>query len=237
MDAPPPGRQHVCASIRREGFSLLDSRGHGSRTMGSRTFMRMLSWRGAALLPLAALGVDRLRYLLAYGPNADQVFAAEGHGHMAWLVPVIAALALLALTAFGARLARAWRTGRADEGSRCSILALWVGCTGALLGAHLVQESLEWLLISGNDGFLALLGGGFLWALLAAAAVAGVLALLLRGARSLIRSAASRQLPGVRVAGAAPRVRRPRSLRRTLPAPLAGLAAGRAPPRAGALAA
>ena len=95
--------------------------------------MRMLSWRGAALLPLAALGVDRLRYLLAYGPRADQVFSAEGHGHIAWLVPFVAALALLALTAFGARLARAWRTGGGDDGARGSMLALWGACTGALL--------------------------------------------------------------------------------------------------------
>jgi hypothetical protein len=196
--------------------------------------MRMLSWRGVALLPLAALGVDRLRYLLAYGPRADEVFAAEGHGHIAWLVPLVAALALLAVAAFAGRLVRAWRTGRVEVGAPCSFGALWGACAGALLATHVAQEMLEWLLISGNDGLLGLLGAGFVWALLAAVAVGGLLALLLRGARSLIRSAAGRRSNGFRVADAVARARRPRTVRRTLPAPLAGLAAGRAPPGGGA---
>jgi len=199
--------------------------------------MRMLSWRGVALLPLAALGVDRLRYLLAYGPRADEVFAAEGHGYLAWLIPIAAAVALFAAAAFSARVLRAWRTGRVQEGPPPSFGALWSACAVALLATHVAQELLEWLLIPGNDGLLALLGAGFVWALVAAAAVGGALALLLRGARSIIRSAAGRRRAGFRVADAAPRPRRPRTVRRTLPAPLARLAAGRAPPLAGGLAA
>jgi hypothetical protein len=191
---------------------------------------RALSLRGIALVPAAALALDHLRYLLAYRTHAGNVFEAEGHDFLGLLVPWIGLAVAVAIGAFLARLVRVWRGARADEGSDVSGLALWATCSGLLLAIHILQEALELLLIPGNTGLYVLLGTGMVWAALAAIAVGGALALALRGARALIVRASRRRRAGLRQPACAPRLGRPRSVSRLLVAPLAGSAAGRAPP-------
>jgi hypothetical protein len=124
--------------------------------------------------------------------------AAEGHGYLGLLAPWIAAVLALALGGFLTRLARAWRGTDRQEGAVASTRALWIVCSAALLGIHVVQEFLELLLIPGNTGLYAMLGAGMVWAAIAALAVGGVLALALRGARALIVRAGRRRRPGPR---------------------------------------
>jgi len=194
---------------------------------------RALSLRGALLLPAGALAVDHLRYLLAYGRHAGNVFEAEGHDFIAVLLPWIALAVALAAGAFVMRLAQVWRGAAADrERAGASGLAVWATCSGTLLGVHVLSEVLEYLFIPGNTGLLALLGPGIVWAALSALTVGGVLALALRGARALIVRAARRRTAGLRQPACAPRLSPPRSVSRLLTAPLARSAAGRAPPAA-----
>jgi len=197
---------------------------------------RRVGWRGAALLPLGALLVDRLRYLVSFGPGAERAFDPEGHGSLAVTLPVLVALVACAVGGLLVPLARAWRTGRCAE-AVVSARALWLVTAGALLVIHLTQETIEGIWIGGNPGLAGLLGVGGLWAALAAAVIGGLIALALRGARALIRYAAARSRAGVRRPRATPRLAPLRSPRRRRPAPLARAAAGRAPPPIAAIAA
>ena len=63
-----------------------------------RTRLRSaLAGRGFMLLPAAALGVHELRYRLAYGADAPQALAAQGHGYLDSLAPWLVLLLALAL--------------------------------------------------------------------------------------------------------------------------------------------
>lgn len=187
-------------------------------------------WRGAALMPVAALVVHQLRYWLAYGPAAHRELLEQGHAYLSSLTPWIVTAAALGLGAFLTRLARAWRIGRDEQGRRRSLLALWLSTAAMLLAIYAGQELLEGLLASGHPGGLAaVFGDGGLWAIPAAVVVGGALALLIRGGATAIAL----------IARLARRRRRPPQARASTPpglvalapfAPLATAAAGRAPP-------
>jgi len=188
--------------------------------------MKPGSWRGMALLPAGVFAVHQLRLMLEFGSRSGH--GVTGHLYVgslpAWLTIAFAA----ALGGLVAHLARGLRTGAAAEPAM-SLPRLWVATAGLLAGLHVLHEALEGLLL-GGPGVGGLIGAGGLWALVAAVLVAGVIALLLRGARSLIVAIVRRR--GLRPApgAAGPGVREPRSVsRRPLP-PLSSSAAGRAPP-------
>jgi hypothetical protein len=212
----------------------------------SRPIDRLLSprLRAAALMPAAVLTVHQLRFLLAFGGSSGQELEKEGHQYLSALAAPIAMSVAIVVGLFVARLASAWRDGA--EGSAASghgggtdpatwpgflRLSLLIGA--ALLALYSCQELLEGMLSNGHpEGFDGIFGDGGAWAVPLSLACGLVIAAALRGARAAIRWAvALRRRPQASYGRPAPA---PRPLRPALPrpVPLAGAAAGRAPPLA-----
>jgi hypothetical protein len=185
----------------------------------------------APLMPVAALAVHQLRYLLAYGPKGSSELAATGHSYLDSLTPWLVLLLALGVGGFLGRLARAWRAGEDGGPQHRGALGVWLAATAGLILIYAGQEFLEGLFATGHPAGLAgIFGHGGLWALPAALAVGAVLALLVRGGRAAIAFAA-------RLGRARPRGRRRLALARRPaapvlipPSPLAACSAGRAPP-------
>lgn len=193
-----------------------------------------LRFRAAAAMPAAVLTVHQLRYQLAFGSRADEKLAAQGHQYLSAAAPFVAMLLAVVAGLFLANLARAWRRGDEGEdtrGARGSLARIWLLAALSLLLIYCGQEFFEGLLASGHPGGLAgVFGQGGLWAIPLSILLGGLVAVTLRIADAAIRWAASR-----RRRNAAPQVRarRPRRPDDFIPAPrgpLAGEAAGRAPP-------
>jgi hypothetical protein len=176
-----------------------------------------VSRRGALLLPVAALAVHQLRYLLAFGGDAPAALAEQGHAYLHGLAPW---LVLLAAAGFGAYLGRA--RSEPEPSAR-----LWLEATLGLIAIYAGQELLEGLLASGHPGGLAgVLGDGGWLALPSAVLVAAALTLALRGAHRLLA-----RLGRSHTARPRPRPARPPHPVFAQPrTPLATAAAGRAPP-------
>jgi hypothetical protein len=186
---------------------------------------------GTALFPVGAFAVHQLRYALAFGGDASRELADQGHAYLheltPWIVLAVAAGAGGLLT----RLARAWRSGESEPG-RC-LAALWALTSAALFSIYVGQEFLEGLLATGHpEGLAGILGDGGLWALPAAIAVGGLLALLVRGGRALVERVAQlrRERRPIAPARAPKNAIRPASVVLPRLAPLACASAGRAPP-------
>ena len=112
--------------------------------------------RTAALVALGALVVHQLRYLGAYGGDAGSQLAAQGHGYLGQLTPLLIALALAAVAGC---LVRAALTGR-PGGARSKPVATAV-FAGAILATFATQETIEGFLFSGHlDGLGAVFGAG-----------------------------------------------------------------------------
>ena len=187
--------------------------------------------RALALVPMGALVVHELRYLIAFGSHADRELARQGHAYLVWAGLAVALVAAAGLGWFVARLARA-RQG-AGPGRAPSWAATWAVLAGGLLATYVVQELVEGWLASGHPAGLAgVLGAGGWLAAPASVVVGGVLALLLRGARAAIALVAARARRARRPRLATAIHVRPRSVALRLPSPLASAAAGRAPPPA-----
>jgi hypothetical protein len=205
--------------------------------------------RAAALMPAAVLTVHQLRYLLAFGGGTGQELEKEGHQYLSALAAPIAMSVAIVVGLFVARLASVWREGEADTAARRGSaapapggrgglpsarrgffgLALTIGI--ALLALYSCQELLEGMLSSGHPGgFEGVFGDGGWWAAPLSLACGLVIAAALRGARAAIRWAAARHhLPRASHGRPTP-APRPRRLALPRPVPLAGAAAGRAPP-------
>jgi hypothetical protein len=191
--------------------------------------IRLPQGSGLLVVPAAALAVHQIRYSLAYGSRANAQLAAQGHSYLHSLAPWTVLALGIGATLFLRRAAQALSTGAV--GRRRSFATLWALSGAGLLAVYSVQETLESFLSSGHPGGVAgVFGHGGLWAIPASAAVGLVIALVLR-AGQVVLEAAARLFP---------RLPRPRPLPLLLPAgvrpplidPLAGSAAGRAPPRA-----
>jgi hypothetical protein len=188
---------------------------------------------GVALFPLGALAVHQMRYRLAFGSDAPHELAGEGHGYLQALTPWIMLAVAIGIGGLLARLARAWRTGdpSCDRGRR--LVRLWVLAAAGLLATYVGQELLEGLCATGHpQGLKGILGAGGLWALPASMLAGGVLAAVVRGGRALVaRVARLRRQRSQIAARRAPTLGVPREMvALARPAPLAGAAAGRAPP-------
>jgi hypothetical protein len=186
-----------------------------------------------ALLPLAALAVHQLRYGLAFGADAQQRLADQGHAYLGSVEALAVVLCAVAAGAFLTRLAGAWcGNGERRAPERFGLLRLWLASALALAAIYTGQELLEGLLAAGHPpGVAGVLGHGGWLALPLSLAIGGGLALLLRGAQAvlaLVRRAAARRRPR---AAAAPSLRiRLATVAPRRSAPLASAAAGRAPP-------
>ncbi|MBS1889279.1 MAG: hypothetical protein JSU06_19040 [Actinobacteria bacterium] len=202
----------------------------------SRPLDRLLSpsLRAAALMPAAVLTVHQLRYLLAFGGESGQELEQEGHQYLGALAAPIAMLVAIVVGLFFARLAGARRDGAAVEGApRRSFLRLALLIAAALLALYCCQELLEGMLASGHPGgFEGVFGAGGWWAPPLSLLCGTVVAAALRGARAAIRWVASRRRRAVASHGRPAPAPRPRRLVLPRPVPLAGAAAGRAPPLA-----
>lgn len=188
-----------------------------------------VSGRGILLLPAAALLVHQLRYWLAYGSQASNQLAYQGHAYLGSLVPWVVMLAAGGLGCFVSRLARARRVG-GDEGRLRPFLRLWATTGGGLVAVYSLQELLEGFFAQGHPGGLAgIFGHGGWWAVPAAAVISLAVVSLLRVAGKLVRLAVRSR--GTRRRRALPAsFRPPFALLPVAAGPLAGAAAGRAPP-------
>lgn len=198
--------------------------------------------RAAALMPAAVLTVHQLRFVLAFGGSSGEQLGKEGHQYLSALAAPIAMSVAIVVGLFFARLASAWREGAGtparggatrDPASWRGFLRLALLIGASLLALYSCQELLEGMLSSGHpEGFDGVFGEGGWWAVPLSLVCGLVIAAALRGARAAIRWAASRRcLPGTLHGRPAP-TPRPRRLALPRPVPLAGAAAGRAPPLA-----
>ena len=185
-----------------------------------------------ALMPVAALAVHQLRYILAFGGHAGVQLSRQGHAYLHSLVPWIVLLLAVAAGAF------LWALGRALGGHRTrsrytlSLVGLWIVCAGSLVAIYVAQELLEGLLATGHPvGLAGIFGYGGWWAVPAALCVGLVLATIFHGARWVLNEVAQRRRPHTQHP-AARRARAPRWRDATVPrlAPLAEGWSGRGPP-------
>jgi hypothetical protein len=202
-------------------------------------------------MPAAVLTVHQLRYLLAFGGGTGQELEKEGHQYLSALAAPIAMSVAIVVGLFLARLASAWREGAAGASMRSGGAAsarrgagagpsAWRGflrlalTTGAaLLALYSCQELLEGMLSSGHPGgFDGVFGDGGWWAVPLSLACGVVIAAALRGAHAAIRWVAARHRRPKASYGRPAPAPRPRRIALPRPVPLAGAAAGRAPPLA-----
>ena len=176
-----------------------------------------------ALLASGAFGVHQLRYLLAYGDDADHALAASGHKYLSLVEPLIGLLLAFAAGHLLHRIAHTTRRAVPLERRRMAVMFAF-----ALIAVFTGQELLEAQLAAGHGGVfshggwiafpLALAIGGVLSLAVRAAAVATPAAVVRHGLRlGLVRSPLLALAP------------RPRPVRAPSPL-LARHLAGRAPP-------
>ena len=183
--------------------------------------------RAVALLAAGALSLHELSYWLV-----DGVSGVGGHRHS--YIPLAAGLVtillLLACASFVRTLVYATR-GIEDEGHPPSFRVLWPLLTAALLGVFSLQEWVEGWVTPGHPAGVGHVASHIGPAGLAVAvAIASLIALLLRGARSAVAAIARRHLaprPRRRAPVATPPLR---PIFVPLLDVLAGNLAGRAPP-------
>ena len=148
-------------------------------------------WRvRAALLILAgALAVHHGRYALATVEHEHEL--APAHGHLPWLAGAAAVLLFLAVVQLAVHLGRAGEDPRAELPR---LRVLWLAASVCLLGVFGAQESLETFLVHGHPPSASdILAGGGWSAVPLAVAVGGLIALLLRGAATVVRWAFGRR--------------------------------------------
>jgi hypothetical protein len=142
-----------------------------------------------ALTPAAVLAVHELRYQLAFGSESGARLQGSGHGYLEFALPVFGLL--LALVAGRWLVRTAARCGVA-MGPRRRPLTVWASASCVLLGLYAAQELAEGRFAVGHaSGLEGVFGNGGGWAVPAAIAVGGLLALLLRGATAVERAVAA----------------------------------------------
>jgi len=157
--------------------------------------------RVAAVLLAALLGVHQLRYTLAFGGDAGRALSEHGHGYLAGVTPLVAALGALV---FGRLLLRA-AAGVAPARSRdVRLTRLWPAAALALLVLYAGQELTEGFLADGHPTWWAAVAGNGGWlAAPLALAFGGIVAFALRlsdDVESRLRAACVRVFAASRVA-------------------------------------
>jgi hypothetical protein len=199
------------------------------RRVAMRSFGRVL------VVPAAAVAVHQLRFMLAFGGGAGLELSRQGHSYLHSLVPWIVLAGGLGVGAFLIALGRALEGQRSVSRYALSFAALWVVCTLCLVAIYVVQEFLEGLFATGHPaGVAGIFGYGGWWSIPAAVCVGLVLAAVFHGASWVLREVADRHVELGRIATARGfRRRRAFTIDTSRPSPLAGCAAGRAPPAVG----
>ncbi len=185
-----------------------------------------------ALVPIAALAVHQLRFLLAFGGGAGVELARQGHSYLHSLVPWIVLLIGIGVGGFLWVLGRALRGQRSVPRYTLSLAALWLVCSLCLVAIYVTQEFLEGRFATGHPAGLAgIFGYGGWWSIPAALCVGLVLAAVFHGARWVLDGVAQRHHRFVCGRGS-PRTRPPRPVDVLLPrlSPLAVGRSGRGPP-------
>jgi hypothetical protein len=182
--------------------------------------------RLVALLCSGALAVHELRYLAGYGGAADEALSDHGHAYLAAVMPL---LALLLAALFGHFM---WGlAGRREGGWSAGRCTTALAFAGALLAIYTGQELVEGLLAPGHpEGLDGVFGHGGWLAVPFSALVGGALSLLVRGARRVVEAVQRLGRVQVFVAAPPPAALAAAAPLLVLPAPLARLGAGRAPP-------
>jgi hypothetical protein len=182
--------------------------------------------RAAVLVVIGALGVHHGRYAFAT-PEHEHAYVAA-HAYLPWLASAAAVALFLLVVQLAAVVGRA---GEDPQPGLPRAGTLWPAASASLLTVFGAQESLETFLSHGHLPELAeLLGAGGWTAVPLAVAIGGAIALLLRGAATVVRWALGRcRRPVARQAPPAlPAPRRPRlAAARSV---LARRLAGRGPP-------
>lgn len=182
--------------------------------------------RAAILVLVGVLAVHHGRYAFATAEHEHALVAA--HAYLPWLACASAVLSFLVVVQLAVVVGRA--SGDPEPGLP-RVGVLWLAATVSLLGVFGAQESLEMYLAHGHLPELAeLLGAGGWTAVPLAVVAGGFIALLLRGAATVVRWALGRrrrtvvrQAPSALLAPRRPRLAAPRSV-------LARRLAGRGPP-------
>ena len=145
--------------------------------------------RAAILTLVGVLGVHQARYLFAPVEHEHELAAA--HTYLTWLTPLAGVLLFLLVVQFVSRLGRLDGEG-APRLPRTR--TLWLSATVTLLWVFGAQESLETFFSHGHlPGLAELLGGGG-WTVVPFAVIAGgAIALLLRGAATVVSWALARR--------------------------------------------
>jgi hypothetical protein len=213
------------------------------------------SFRAAALMPAAVLTVHQARFMLAFGGSSGEELEKEGHQYLSALAAPIAMSVAIVVGLFFARLASAWRDGAGegdahggaarrdgaasshepakDPASWRGFLRLALLIAASLLVLYSCQELLEGMLSSGHpEGFDGVFGDGGWWAVPLSLLCGLAIAAALRGARAAIRWVVSRRRRPTTSHERPAAAPRPRRLALPRLVPLAGAAAGRAPPLA-----
>ena len=180
--------------------------------------------RAAVLTLIGVLAVHRARFLFAAPEHEHEL--AGAHVYLTWLTPVAGVLLFLAVVELAAQL------GRLDDAAVPRLpraRVLWPAVTVTLLGVFGVQESVETYFSHGHWPEVAdLLAGGGWTAVPAALIAGGAIALLLRGAATVVSWALGRSRSRRRSALAVAIPDTPSLARRG--SVLARRLAGRAPP-------
>ena len=159
------------------------------------------------------------------------MLAAQGHSYLNSFAPWLVLALSLGAGLFLLRVAHA-AAGRPETRPRRSLAGLWALATASLVAVYVVQELLEGVFAAGHPAGLAgVLGHGGWWALVLAAAAGAAIAGLLRAGCAIV-AAAGRLGSSHRARVLPPRATRPRVVALAPWPPLAGAAAGRAPPAA-----
>ena len=127
--------------------------------------------RATALLAAGWWTVHQLRYVLAFGADADRVLHREGHAYLAPAGPLVTTLLAVAAAHLVVRAARA--PARGSTRSR-RLVVLWPACATLLLALYTVQESTEGLLAGGHPGGLSGVFGYGGWTAVPLAILAGL---------------------------------------------------------------
>jgi hypothetical protein len=187
--------------------------------------------RLVALLSAGALAVHQLRYLIAYGDQSHRVLVMHGHEYLSSVTQAVVVLVGLAIIGFLGHLFAIKRLpAAATEPAAPRADRLWLSGAIALTLVFFLQEFVEGQLEGANSsGLHGIFGHGGWIAVPLAIAIAGLVALLMRGAGTVIEHAIRRSCSSITT-----RPERSTRLftiqRRVAADPVSGHLAGRGPP-------
>jgi hypothetical protein len=154
----------------------------------------MLRW--IALLSAGAFGLHQLRFLAGDPSHTHGALSGHPHAYMPFVFALVALLFLASLAHFVSSLMLA-RSGELPESRPLRFAKAWPWATVVLLGIFVTQESFEGALLGGHTSGAHGLFGHSGWTVFVFAPLLGALiALVMRGANSMLLAAARRARRG-----------------------------------------